>query len=433
MPDKTKCPVFICFNNKIKDGGSFLPAGVWFFEVNKEEQITRTKVCSPLSIEAITYDGQENNYGRLLKFKTTKGTWKSWAMPMELLKGSGDELRGELLAMGLQITPGSKARNLLSNYLQINPPIKQIRCALQVGWCGDSFVLPDKVYGKESDNIIFQSGERGYEEYTQAGTLVGWRDDIAALAVNNPILTIAISAAFAAPLAKKCNAESGGFHFVGDSSIGKSSALEAACSIWGGENFKRSWRTTANGMEGAAVLFNDCLLALDEISECDPKDIGAIVYALGNGRGKQRATRSGNARGVNRWRSFVLSTGERTITTSMNEGGHRSKAGQSVRLIDMPTKRTHGIYDVLHGHVSGQALSDSLKKAATKHYGVTGRYFLEKLTQDKRNFSEYLERIKNNHSFKAVEPQHKRVAARFELGLVFWTDKAGGGSLGRQT
>ena len=36
-------------------------------------------------------------------------------------------------------------------------------------------------------------------------------------------------------------------------------------------------------MEGAAALFNDCLLALDEISECDPREVGAIVYALGEG------------------------------------------------------------------------------------------------------------------------------------------------------
>ena len=49
--------------------------------------------------------------GGLLRFKTTKGAWRDWAMPMELLKGSGDELRGELLAMGVQLQPGAKPRN----------------------------------------------------------------------------------------------------------------------------------------------------------------------------------------------------------------------------------------------------------------------------------------------------------------------------------
>ena len=68
----------------------------------------KTKVCSPLYIDAVTYDGYGNNFGWLLRFKTTKGIWREWAMPMELLKGSGDELRGELLAMGVQIQPGAK-------------------------------------------------------------------------------------------------------------------------------------------------------------------------------------------------------------------------------------------------------------------------------------------------------------------------------------
>ena len=116
--------------------------------------------------------------------------------------------------------------------------------------------------------------------------------------------------------------------------------IEAACATWGGPNFRRSWRATANGMEGAAALFNDGLLALDEISECDPREVGAIVYALGNGRGKQRASRSGNARGVTRWRCVVLSSGERTIATAMQEGGYRAKAGQAVRLLDIPAART---------------------------------------------------------------------------------------------
>jgi len=414
IPNNTECPKFVCFDEKTQDGNNKMQPGVWYFEV-KEGTRSSKRVCSPLHIKATTYDSQENNYGRLLSFKTTSGGWREWSMPMELLKGGGDEMRGELLAMGVEIQPGTSARNLLSMYLQTNPPKLKIQCALQVGWCGDSFVLPDKVYGRDSDTIIFQSGERARDEFTQAGTVEGWREKIALRAIQNTILTVAISAAFAAPLSKKCNAESGGLHFVGNSSIGKSSAIDAACSVWGGENFKRSWKTTANGLEGAAVLFNDCLLALDEIGECDPREIGAIVYSLGNGRGKQRATRSGSARGVSRWRSFVLSTGERTISTAMSEGGYRSKAGQSVRILDVPSERAHGIYDELHGYESGQALSDSLKKYSIEQCGIVGRAFLQKLTLDTRDFNERIERIKGLAQFQATEPQHRRAAARFAL------------------
>lgn len=373
-------------------------------------------VCSPLHINAVTFDGQGNNFGRLLRFKSTAGKWREWAMPMELLAGDGTQLRGELLAMGLKLDP-YKARQQLPHYLQSEDPKRHINCALQVGWCGDSFVLPDSVIGPKSESVIFQSGERGHEEHTQAGTLAGWRDGIATKAVGNPLLMLAVSASFAGPLLQRCNIEGGGFHVVGDSSTGKTTLIEAACATWGGTGFKRSWRATANGMEGAAAMFNDCLLAMDEISECDPKEVGAIVYALGNGRGKQRASRSGNAKGVMQWRCFVISSGERTIATTMQEGGHRAKAGQSMRLLDIPAAQTYGAWDALHDSTSPAAFSDAIKRTAAKHHGHAGRAFLEKLTFDRSDFCAMLEEVKATAMFATDgnEGQDKRAAARFAL------------------
>ena len=185
-------------------------------------------ICSPMHIDAVTFDGQSNNFGRLLRFKPTVGKWREWAMPMELLAGDGAQLRGELLAMGVELDP-YKARQQLPHYLQNEHPKRRIHCALQVGWCGDSFVLPDAVIGPKSAGVIFQSGERGHEEHTQAGTLAGWRDGIAAKAVGNPLLMLAVSASFAGPLLQRCNSEGGGFHVVGDSSTGKTTLIEAAC------------------------------------------------------------------------------------------------------------------------------------------------------------------------------------------------------------
>lgn len=356
-------------------------------------------------------------------------------MPMELLRGAGDDLRGELLAMGVQIDPN--AHRLLGQYLQSVTPKRRVRCALQVGWCGDVFVLPDEVIGPGAADVIFQSGERGHDEHTKAGTLDGWRTEIAARAIGNPLLVLALSASFTGPLLARCNAEGGGIHLVGDSSTGKTTAIEAACATWGGPNFRRSWRATANGMEGAAALFNDGLLALDEISECDPREVGAIVYALGNGRGKQRASRTGAARSVTRWRCFVLSSGERTIGTTMAEGGYRVKAGQSMRLLDIPAVRRFGAWDELHDFTTGTAFSDALKRAAVTHYGHAGRAFLEKLTHDLRDFCGYWERLKALPEFSADggEGQDKRAAGRFALlalagevatdyGLTGWPEGA---------
>lgn len=442
VPDESQRPCFKVFDDwqVLPDGGKLRP-GAWFFTVkhgkgDSPSALIQQWICSPLHIEAVTLDAQENNFGRMLRFKTTIGKWREWAMPMELLRGAGDELRGELLAMGVEIDPQA-GRSLLGQYLQAKPPKRRVHCALQVGWCGNSFVLPDTVIGAAASSVIFQSGERGHEEYTKGGTLSGWQSDIAARAIGNPLLTMALSASFVGPMLGRCNGESGGIHFVGNSSTGKTTAIEASCSTWGGPNYRRSWRATANGMEGAASLFNDGLLALDEISECDPREIGAIVYALGNGRGKQRASRTGNARSVTRWRCFVLSSGERTIGTAMAEGGFRAKAGQSVRLLDIPAERKYGAWDNLHGLATGAAFSDAIRRAAVTHHGHAGRAFLEKLTRDKRDFCEYLERFKALPGLTADdgEGQIKRAAGRFallalagelatEFGITGWPEGA---------
>lgn len=418
FPPESERPRFLVLDDWEKREGRKVRPGVYWCSADQDKQgnitLSETWFCSPLHLDAITFDGQCNNFGRLLRLKNTLGNWRTWAMPMEMLRGSGEDLRGELLAMGVELDP-YEAKRLLPVYLQREHPKKRMHCAMQTGWAGKSFVLPDEVIGPDRAGVIFQSGERAHEEHTQAGTLASWQEGIGTKASGNPLLVLALSSGFAGPMLARCNAEGGGVHFVGDSSTGKTTAIEAACSIWGGPNYRRSWRATANGMEGAAALFNDCLLALDEISECDPKEVGAIVYALGNGRGKQRASRSGTARGVVRWRCFVLSSGERTIATTMAEGGHRVKAGQSVRLLDVPVNRTYGAWDDLHGAPSASAFSDAIKRTAAAHHGLVGRAFLEKLTHDLRDFCALLEEAKALFTEDDSEGQDKRAAGRFAL------------------
>lgn len=67
--------------------------------------------------------------------------------------------------------------------------------------------------------------------------------------------------------------------------------------------------------------------------------------------------------------------------------------------------------------ITGAELSDWIKKQAVIHYGLAGRIFLEKLTQDKRDFSKSLQKIKESTLFQVLgaQGQHKRAAARFAL------------------
>ena len=426
IPTENKRPKFVVLDDyyTAPDNTKYRP-GVWYFGLKagsdeKPPMLTSFWVCSPLHVDAVTHDEADNNYGRLLRFTNGRGHWKQWAMPMELLKSDGADLRGTLLSMGMQLDQSSNGRQLLAKFLQNQSPTKFIQATLQTGWATSdckAFALPDCVIGPKASNVTFQAQALHADEYTQRGTLEGWKQIIAAPAVGNPILVLSLCAAFAGPVLALAGVESGGVHLIGDSSTGKTTALQAACSVWGGESYRRSWRATANGLEGAASLFNDSLLALDEISECDPRDGGEVIYMLGNGRGKQRASRTGTARNVTRWRSSVLSTGERSIAASMMEAGQRVKAGQSVRLLDIPVQRTYGAWDDLHNYANGPAFSDAIKRAAHQQYGTAGRAFLEKLARDGSNLNAKFEAIKVQllEGIASGDGQPARAAARLAV------------------
>lgn len=382
VPEDHQRPAFVVFDDWHEHDGAKFKPGVWHFGLRAGKgdatpTPTQQRICGPLHIEAITTDEQGGSYGRMLRFKT-HGGWKAWAMPMAMLAGDGRELRAELMDQGLEIE--HRGRDQFAAYLLSSDPRRVILCATQTGWSGPdraAFVLPDAVIGPQAGDVIYQSEHHHGDEYTRRGTLTGWQAGISARAVCNPMLALALCTAFAGPVLALVGAESGGPHFIGESSTGKSSMLAAACSVWGSPSYRRNWRATSNGLEAVAALFNDSLLALDEISQCDPREVGETVYMLGNGQGKSRAARTGGARSVTRWRVSVLSNGERSIATTMEDGGFKSKAGQAVRILDIPVQRQHGAWDTLHGYPSGAALSDALKREAEAHYGHAGRAFLE--------------------------------------------------------
>lgn len=426
IPSEQERPRYVVLDDEqTASDGSKYRAGVWYFGLKPSKgdnppTLVQQWICSPLHVDAVTHDSAGANFGRLLRFRNTLGQWKTWAMPMEMLRGDTSDLRGVLLSMGVHLDPSNAGRNTLATYLQSQVPARKMEAVMQTGWAGGqfkAFALPDTVIGPQAGKVTFQAQSLHSDEYSQRGTLEGWRRSIAAPAVGNPVLVLGLCTAFAGPVLALVGAESGGVHLIGDSSTGKTTALQGACSVMGGDSYRRSWRATANGLEASASLFNDSMLALDEISECDARDVGEVVYMLGNGRGKQRAGRTGGARAVTRWRTSVLSTGERSIATSMADAGQRVKAGQAVRLLDIPVQRIHGAWDNLHGHPNGPAFSDAIKRASRQQYGTAGRAFLEKLSRDTSDMVQSLEAIKAQllAGIDSGDGQPARAAARLAV------------------
>jgi len=389
--------------------------GLYHHEFDKDSNRQHRWISDPIHAEALTEDEHGNNHGLLLRFRNARGQWREWAMPLRLLSGSGEELRGELLDQGFRFH--RPRREYLMDWLMTQRPRDRLVAATRTGWHGDAFVLPDRTLGDQS--VRFQSETATHDDYAVAGELSEWQQQVAAQCRGNPVLTLALSLAFTGPLlrtAKQHNAGGAGIHLMGDSSKGKTTALAAAASVWGGPGYVRTWRATANGLEATAAALNDTALILDEISEADPRDIGGIVYALANGCGKQRARRTGGARPADQWRLMALSSGERTLAGHMAEGGRQPKAGQESRLLSIAaTRQAHGAFDELHGHPDGRTFADAIRQASQQHHGHAGPAFVEALLADDRDMPACYAALHNRPEFHAEDGQEARAAGWFAL------------------
>jgi putative DNA primase/helicase len=345
-------------------------------------------LCDKLEVVAWSRTSDHTEWGKLLVWHDPSGHKHQWAMPTSLTAGEGKEIRENLMAGGLTISPSLGARNKLLAYIVRANPTTKIRAVTQTGWYENCFVLPFETIGKAKDgeSVVLQTPAQASSEiYAAKGTLFNWKARVSMRCWGNSRLTLALSAAFAGPLLQLLNEPNGGFHFRGPTSTGKSTALAVAASVWGSPQFRGSWRTTSNGLESVAALHNDSLLLMDEIDEAEGKDLGGMVYMLVNGLGRQRMTKNITARKSLSWHLMYLSSGETSIEAHMATGGKKMKGGQAVRCLDIPAdaQKGMGIFEDIHGSATPASFADSFILSCTQDYGVAGRHFVNYVSENK--------------------------------------------------
>jgi hypothetical protein len=220
--------------------------------------------------------------GLLIEFRTQRGRLRQELIARSAMMGDATEILRTLLDRGYWYA--RKHKTLLLDYLQgLGRKIEQVYTITdKTGWVNESYVTPAKTYG--DPNLRFREPFHDFSITEIKGDLAGWIGEVAAKCGRNSRLIFSLGIAFAAPLLEPAEIESGGFHFKGTTSIGKTSSLKVAASVAGVKNIP-TWRSTSNALEGKAAEFNHALLPLDELGQADPHSVGASAYMLGNGQG----------------------------------------------------------------------------------------------------------------------------------------------------
>jgi uncharacterized protein (DUF927 family) len=381
-------------------------------------------ICAPMEFLGYTRNSNNCGWGLCVRFRDGDGKTHTAVINKTLLLGDGNDALRTLQDEGLRIGAGRHTKACVIEYLEAANPENRIRTTRQTGWHKDVFVLPDgATYGNVDETWLYESEDKKYANlFSERGALKDWRENIGKLCCGNSRLLFAVSAAFAPPLLDIIGAESGGFHFRGSSSSGKTTLLRVACSVAGGKEYMQRWRATDNALESLAMQRCDALLVLDELAQIDGRRAGEVAYMLANGSAKVRAMRTGEMRAYATWRILYLSAGEISLAQHAMASGKVIRAGQEVRLVDIPAEagKDNGVFEDLHGYPDGGAFSDDLNQSAGQWHGTAFRDFLRRLVcENKENLAKRIhgERWEFRTSFltEAASGQACRVADRFAL------------------
>ena len=397
--------------------------GVWFHGFDHQGRPRPgLLVCGPLLVTARTRLANGAGWGWLVEFTDPERTPKEWTISTAALQGDGVEYRRTLADLGLYIGETRAAREKLGHYIQSRRVRAFARVVERAGWHGRLYVLPGRTFGATDERVILSPEGTSEHPFRQRGSLEKWRGGVARVCDGNTRPTFAISAAFAGPLLRLAGMQSGGFHFVGPSSRGKTSALYAAASVWGSPEMKRLWRATDNAVEYLAQLHSDSVLILDELKQADPKVVAETIYMLGNGTGRSRATQRGGLRPTPSWSVLFLSSGELTPEAHMATVRLQPMEGQRVRMPSIPAEPegfNGTTFETNHELEGGRELSQYMVHQAAVNYGHAGLVFLERATADfdavRVRLRAGLESFRLAHVPETADGQLSRIADRFAL------------------
>jgi putative DNA primase/helicase len=376
----------------------------------------------------------------LVKWRMRKFDGTGWRFVIEITNRDGNaqevtlldsEIGGQdgawhkaLADAGLRIHP--KRRAELAQFLLMDcDDAPRGRGVETTGWFGNVFVMPHRTIGTAPEPVIYQGQDRT-EASGESGTADEWREHVGRLCAGNSRLTMSVCAALAASILPFSGiGESGGFHFPGASSQGKTTSLCVACSVNGlPASTMQTWRNTGNAIEGTAAKHHHRLLCLDEIREAAEKEIGSTVMMLANGSGKGRMKDTAVMRVRLTWQLLWLSTGEHGLTHYMEAAGLKPDPGMEVRQLDIPADAGagHGLFEKLHGHKDARVLAENLRTACDQYHGAVGIAWLEHVSQHLDEIRRDLPGEVASVALKLMpadsESQVKRAVRRFALLAV---------------
>lgn len=303
-------------------------------------------------------------------------------------------LKMHLAGQQIHVINDKATASYMSNFMvEMAKKKEELDTYRQMGWkhdfkgwlIGDSLIT-EKEVRKVALSKAFSSDRK--DLYDPKGTAEAWVravDDLYNREHGEPY-QFAICAAFAAPLHDLMGiSEWRGIPFAlttNESGYGKTTVNMIANSIWYDPEKGKISNSTAKAVLGVASEFNNLPFLLDEVTSYlkDPADMGDLLYAMSNGRGREGMSQTGGLRqNTPPWCGVCAMTGNRNILLQITENKLNPEAMQ-MRVFEIDLDTYPRIAPMEKGTSEYLALNESHRIAAqtlvVENSGVVGTEYI---------------------------------------------------------
>ena len=288
------------------------------------------------------------------------------------------------------LTKGLSTQQFFSKYLQQAEGLETITIHSEPGWssCRKHYVLGDDVLplGDEVSTL-----DRHNAYLTKTDPCWDHWDDLVALAERSKMWKFALQMAFAGPLIRPLNVPSyvmGGIHFYGESSRGKSRAIDIGKAVFGSRPISFDG-TSVTLKEDLGFAHNDRTAFIDEIGSSGIRGRGEssgsavilnLLYGLANGIGRTRRVNVTELEKPKEWQMLWMSTGEYSIRDWVSPIVKDIKEGQRLRAADIAI--SHEYFETNMDLDEARDVTRRVEDLSAKSGGPPGRLFVTNLILD---------------------------------------------------
>lgn len=273
---------------------------------------------------------------------------------------------------GLGVTE-ENAKFMVDYLIQQESMIKVEVSHIKLGYDSDNETF--RLYNSVTNGSIYEGDLDIEPKGTYKGWLNGYMKEVKGKKELEFALVIGASSALVGMVGKEIGIENPIVHIYGDSSTGKTTAVQLALSIWGNTNTKanglmQNYNETINSLMHNLRNNNGVAMCFDEISMSGSEDFTSFIYSTTNGKEKGRLSNEAG-RGYIKleqatWNTVILSTGEYSILEKAKEND-----GLKVRVFSIG-----GIQ-----WTKSARNSDAIKKNVLANYGHAGEKFASSLLE----------------------------------------------------